>query len=512
MGIQRVDQVPPPIQPRSGVVALHGFGIRAAVERGHLVLSDGSGPVQREGRFPRVGHGINRVIVIGSDGCVSLAALRWLSDQDAAFVMLERDGKVLATTGPVRPSDARLRRAQANADRTGAALRIACELMSRKLAGQEQVARELLRDSATADIIRRFHSDLATALTISTVRQIESQAAASYWAAWRDVPITFPKRDLPRVPGHWRVFRTRKSVLTGSPRLATDPLNAALNYLYAIGEAECRLAAAALGLDVGIGFVHVDGAARDALCLDLVEAIRPLIDCYVLGWVLSQPLKREWFFEQRDGNCRLMATLAARLAETSSMWARAIGPIVEWVAHELWKRQRKPANTVPPPTRLTETYRRAARGTDVAAGASVGANARYGKLFSNLCRGCGKELHSGKTSCATCAIEPATERLVRAAIAGRVAAHTAEAESRRSDTQRRQATARWAWQSSQQPDWLTQNFYVEKIQPRLVHFANGAIAAALGVSRVYAAAIRRGVLRPHPRHWMKLADLVGIGT
>jgi len=50
---------------------------------------------------------------IGSDGIVSLAALRWLADQVAAFIMLERDGTALTTTGPVRPSDARLRRGQA---------------------------------------------------------------------------------------------------------------------------------------------------------------------------------------------------------------------------------------------------------------------------------------------------------------------------------------------------------------------------------------------------------------
>jgi hypothetical protein len=40
---------------------------------------------------------------------VSLAALRWLADQDASFAMLERNGKVLAVTGPVRPSDAKLK-------------------------------------------------------------------------------------------------------------------------------------------------------------------------------------------------------------------------------------------------------------------------------------------------------------------------------------------------------------------------------------------------------------------
>ena len=69
---------------------------------------------------------------------MSLAALRWLADQDAAFVMLDRDGSVLATTGPVRPSDARLRRAQALAIQSGAALQITKELIGKKLAGQEQ--------------------------------------------------------------------------------------------------------------------------------------------------------------------------------------------------------------------------------------------------------------------------------------------------------------------------------------------------------------------------------------
>ena len=38
----------------------------------------------------------------GADGVVSLAALRWLADQNASFVMLNRDGSVLLTTGPAR--------------------------------------------------------------------------------------------------------------------------------------------------------------------------------------------------------------------------------------------------------------------------------------------------------------------------------------------------------------------------------------------------------------------------
>jgi CRISPR/Cas system-associated endonuclease Cas1 len=65
-----------------------------------------------------------------------------------------------------------------------------------------------------------------------------------------------------------------------------------LNYLYAVLESESRLAAAALGLDPGIGVLHVDAPARDSLACDLMEAIRPQIDGFLLDWVTREPLCR----------------------------------------------------------------------------------------------------------------------------------------------------------------------------------------------------------------------------
>jgi hypothetical protein len=59
---------------------------------------------------------------------------------------------------------------------------------------------------------------------------IEAQAASVYRSAWRTLPLTFPKKDLPRVPEHWRSFGTRISPLTGSPRLAVTPGCAMTNY------------------------------------------------------------------------------------------------------------------------------------------------------------------------------------------------------------------------------------------------------------------------------------------
>src|SRR5690348_10591395 len=137
-----VSQRPESLQPQHGVITLYGYGIKVRVDRGHLLIDDGIGLDRRQARFSRVGHGLKRLVVIGSDGMVSLAALRWLADQDAAFVMLERDGSVLATTGPVRPSDARLRRAQSLAGINGIALGISKELIRQKLAAQKQTIEE----------------------------------------------------------------------------------------------------------------------------------------------------------------------------------------------------------------------------------------------------------------------------------------------------------------------------------------------------------------------------------
>ncbi len=95
------------------------------------------------------------------------------------------------------------------------------------------MARDKLLDSRTAETISQFRTALPDAETIDAIRLLESQAAAAYWSAWRDLPIAFPKKDLPRVPEHWRTFGTRKSPLSGSPRLAANPPNAILNYLYA---------------------------------------------------------------------------------------------------------------------------------------------------------------------------------------------------------------------------------------------------------------------------------------
>ncbi len=490
---------------REGVVTLSGYGIHVGVDRGHLLLEDGIGAERKRTRLPRVGHGLKRLVVIGSDGMVSLAALRWLADQDAAFVMLERDGSVLATTGPVRPSDARLRGAQSMAGQSGTALHIARELIDKKIAGKERVTRYKLLATQTADTISRYRAELADADSSEAIRQSESQAAAAYWAAWRTLPITFPRKDEQRTPIHWRVFGTRVSPLTGSPRLAVNPANAILNYLYAVLESESRLAAAALGLDPGIGVLHVDAPARDSLACDLMEAIRPQIDGFLVDWVTREPLRREWFLEQRNGNCRLMAALAFKLSETAPTRGRAVAPVAEWVAGTLWSRERKPIRDFALPTRLTQRNKREAKGKWTLP-PPIPLPRR-----ENLCRGCGKVIRIGRTNCGECAIGGATERLISAASLGRVASRSPESRAKHVASRHRHAEACSSWDPSTQPAWLTVEVFAREIQPLLSKISTSAICSQIGVSRWYAGQIRQGY-RPHPRHWQALAVLAGVSV
>ena len=78
------------------------------------------------------------------------------------------------------------------------------------------------------------------------------------------------------------------------------------------------------------------------------------------------------------------------------------------------------------------------------------------------------------------------------------------------ESRRRHAPAIRAWKPSDKPEWLNEETYRREIQPKLAPVTVPAIRKALGISKVYATNIRTGKRLPHPRHWQRLAQLVGI--
>jgi hypothetical protein len=214
--------------------------------------------------------------------------------------------------------------------------------MSRKIMGQGKLVLRRFGDSVTAETI----GDLALATegveTIEALRQLEASAAALYFGAWSgraECAPRFAAKDLRRIPPHWSRYEGRRSVLASaaSNRKAERPVNAMLNYLYSLVEAEAILACQAVGLDPGLGIVHADAKGRQSLALDIMEPVRPEVDGFVLDMVERRTFRKAEFTETSDGHVRLFAPLTHELAETMPLWAKSLGPIAEHVAHVFGK-------------------------------------------------------------------------------------------------------------------------------------------------------------------------------
>ncbi len=113
-----------------------------------------------------------------------------------------------------------------------------------------------------------------------------------------------------------------------------------LNYLYALLEAEARIAALAVGADPMLGLMHRDARNRDSLVFDLMEPARPAVDAFLLELLTAREFTKDTFFEGLDGGCRLLPPLTTELATTTKQWARLVLPIAQEVAATLLEADR----------------------------------------------------------------------------------------------------------------------------------------------------------------------------
>ncbi len=145
----------PPLQVRAGVLVVDGFGIALRVlNRGKLRVEDGIGRQRRSLTLDRAGCGLERLVLIGHAGYVTLDALAWLRAIGAALVQIGRDGEVLAHSVPFGYDGHPIRRAQALAVTNGLDLAIARELIAGKLDGQRRILVRLGAELREFDALR----------------------------------------------------------------------------------------------------------------------------------------------------------------------------------------------------------------------------------------------------------------------------------------------------------------------------------------------------------------------
>jgi len=501
------------------VLVLDGYGLRVSVERGGLVVSDGVGPDRRSRAFPKVGHGLSRIIVAaGSTGAVSLEALQLCRDLGIALVVLARDGTPSVSTVGYGVEDARLRRAQVTAADTVVGIGIVRRLLMAKLDGHAGIARDVFGQDRAAEIVDGFSEGMTSAETVEALRILEAQAAAAYFGAWPRVDVVrFVGADTARVPAHWRRFDGRRSVLRAgnSNQRASQPVNAILSYCYRLAELECRFALLTVGLDPGLGFGHADTPGRDALSLDLMETARPAVERYVLRLVATHRFRKRDFVEASDGHVRLTAPLTHMLADTMPTWAEAVAPHAETIAHAL-------ADTVPGRT-VKRTPLTSARRKSAARRVRPSRRRQSSPpLPFPVCAGCGVLLGRRDESwCPDCRPAVRVEALAAGRVAGSVArarrraeglpdpSQTAEVRARRGASVGRRDAEALAWDAAH-PGVVVDATGFAPIREALGAVTVGAISRAVGLSSGYASSVRRGEYVPHPRHWPALADLAGV--
>ncbi len=494
----------------AGVCVADGFGVRVVIERGALEVHDGVGPHRRSRRYDRATHGLRRLVILNAAGILSLDALRWCANLGVGVVVFGRDGSADLTSTPRMTDDARLRRTQALAPVEPYGLDVARWLMSRKIQGQGKLVLRRFGDSVTAETIGDLALAVEGAETIDDLRQLEASAAALYFGAWSgraESAPTFATKDLRRIPPHWSRYEGRRSVLASaaSNRKAERPVNAMLNYLYSLVEAEAILACQAVGLDPGLGIVHADAKGRQSLALDLMEPVRPEVDAFVLDMVERRTFRKAEFTETADGHVRLLAPLTHELAETMPQWANSLGPIAEHVAHVFGKAMDGSYSATTPLTsrrhrdaqavvkaRKVEATRRAASARVLQRPATQPA-----ALALWTCPNCGGAVtNPGHVRCETCiADDPAQAPEIRgrrgAAIAARKRALT-------------------EWDRGNPETVYDPQLFRREILPRLRTVPLSEIMDAASCSKASASDYRRGKRTPHVSTWRRLAALVGV--
>jgi CRISPR-associated protein Cas1 len=121
---------------------------------------------------------------------------------------------------------------------------------------------------------------------IASLRGLEGAAAAAYFEALAEI-----------LPASLRFCGRNRQ----PPR---DPVNAVLSLTYTLLHAEAVLALYGSGLDPFIGFYHSLDFGRESLACDLMEALRPQADRFVLALFREETLNAD-DFSRTDGACLL---------------------------------------------------------------------------------------------------------------------------------------------------------------------------------------------------------------
>jgi len=248
-----------------------------------------------------------------------------------------------------------------------------------------------------------------------------------------------------------------------------------------------------------------------SLALDVLEAVRPAVDRFVLHLLTREVFRADDFVETRAGSCRIVPTVTHRLVESFRLWREAVAPVVERVATLFAETPGSRVAAIP--TRLTESRRSASR----AAPARPSKGQQTQRAFAR-CITCGVDVSAMKRWCDKCRpavlgaqsvapLAPAHARRMELRAAGSDPATSTEAKAKQAAERRRRIEEQRAWQSANVSARDPSDF-ARDILPALANVPLRKLARATGLSLPYLSEVRAGKKTPHERWWDALQDAV----
>jgi len=313
----------------SKALILTGHGVSLRIDNGALLIRDGFThypQTHNQWRFFRGDLALPpRIVLLDGSGTLSFDVLTWLADQSVALARVTWQGDVaIVASGTGCATDREKVAWQIRTrDDPVARMNFAKDLITHKIENTLSTLQTVMaayditkaadKAQACIEAIRNLSPDN----DINLLRMIEGECAVAYFNVWKVIALSWKGLGKKPIPVEWQTYRSRSSILNGvkaKNKRASHPINAMLNYAYAVRKAHLQIEAIADGYDPTIGILHHDREGFAAYIYDLIESERPKVDAVILDFIARHTFSAADFVIRSDGVCRLSPQLAKTVA------------------------------------------------------------------------------------------------------------------------------------------------------------------------------------------------------
>lgn len=334
-------------------IILGGYGVQVKVQHKALVMCyDRVNSEEKTVTLYRGTNKVRQVIICSDGGYISLDAIKWCVDENITIYLLDWRGSLVQVLTPKHPSSAKLISQQYMASQSDLCFSISIELVRRKI--QAQI--ETLTRYSHLPKLRYSHipiqpnamdtlvcglQDLCEITSIDTLRIMEGSLSHAYFSFFVGMPIKWQKSATKIIPPHWLTITPRSSPLSKAhgARWSINPFHSALNFAYALLEGQVLRSIMMSGLEPTCGYLHAFQGDRTvlALCHDLMEPFRAVVDAKVLAFFEKTTFKKGDFIQVFSGEVRLNEELRRYILASCRVQNTDIDELVHWLKATLEK-------------------------------------------------------------------------------------------------------------------------------------------------------------------------------